>query len=124
MRIEAFSRGKDPADAGANEDQFLVLPGLGYAVIDGVSDIEGRRYDGRRAGLVASRVVQQAVRDSSWIRPRRGEARAADRRTSRRSCGPPARAYGMPGAARGEPGGRFAATLTLAVDLGRRSASS
>jgi hypothetical protein len=42
MWIEAFTQAKDPADPGANEDQFLVLPGLGYAVVDGVSDVEGR----------------------------------------------------------------------------------
>jgi hypothetical protein len=29
MRIEAFTQAKDPADPGANEDQFLVLRSSG-----------------------------------------------------------------------------------------------
>jgi hypothetical protein len=118
MRIEAFTQAKDPADPGANEDQFLVLPGLGYAVVDGVSDIEGRRYDGRRAGLVASCVVQEAV--ARFLLDPAAPAADASRLLDRVSAelrGAGAR-LGIPGAARGEPGGRFAATLTLAVDLG------
>lgn len=61
MRIEAFSEGKNLDDPEANEDQFLVLPGRGYAVIDGVTDRTGHRYNGRLAGYIASRSVQQAV---------------------------------------------------------------
>ena len=118
MRIEAFSRGKDRADPGASEDQFLTLPGRGYAVIDGVSDIGGQRYEGRRAGLVASRVVQQAV-TRFLVDPAEAEAHPARLigyvSAELRAAG---LRYGAPGAARGESGGRFAATLTLAVDLG------
>jgi len=118
MRIEAFSRGKDRADPAASEDQFLVLPGRGYAVIDGVSDIGGQRYDGQRAGQAASRIVQHAVArflvdpaeveadPGRLIRYVSAELRAAGAR------------YGAQSAARGESGGRFAATLTMAVDLG------
>jgi hypothetical protein len=118
MRIEAFSRGKDRADPSGSEDQFLALPGRGYAVVDGVSDIGGQRYDGQRAGQAASRIVQHAVAKflvdpaeaeadpGRLIRYVSAELRAAGAR------------YGAPSAARGEPGGRFAATLTLAVDLG------
>src|SRR6185369_17606476 len=63
MRIEAFSEGKYLDDPDANEDQFLILPGRGYAVIDGVTDISGRVYEGMRTGRIASRVVQRAVAD-------------------------------------------------------------
>ena len=63
MRIEAFSEGKNLDDPDANEDQFLVLPGRGYAVIDGVTDITGRVFDGMRTGRLASRVVQRAAAD-------------------------------------------------------------
>ena len=42
MKIEAFSEGKNLDAPEANEDQFLVLPGRGYAVIDGATDISGR----------------------------------------------------------------------------------
>ena len=37
MKIEAFSEGKNLDAPEANEDQFLVLPGRGYAVIDGAT---------------------------------------------------------------------------------------
>ena len=37
MWIEAFTEAKTPDDPASNEDQFLILPGRGYAVIDGVS---------------------------------------------------------------------------------------
>ena len=61
MRIEAFSEGKNLEDPEANEDQLVVLPGRGYAVIDGVTDISGRIVEGMRTGRYASRIVQQAV---------------------------------------------------------------
>ena len=63
MRIETISEGKNLDDPEANEDQLLVLPGRGYAVIDGVTDITGRVYEGMRTGRLASRVVQQAAAD-------------------------------------------------------------
>ena len=50
MRIEAFSEGKYLDDPDANEDQFLILPGRGYAVIDGVTDISGRVVRGHAHG--------------------------------------------------------------------------
>ena len=77
MRIEAFSQAKDPADPGANEDQFLVLPGLGYAVIDGVSDIEGRRYEGGAPAWWRAASCRRRSRVSCWIRPRRRPTPAA-----------------------------------------------
>jgi hypothetical protein len=118
MRIEAFSEGKDRADPAANEDRFLLLPGRGYAVIDGVSDIGGARYAGRSAGSMASLTVQHAVA-RFLADPAEAETEAArligcvsaDLRAA-------AARHGVPGAAEGEPGGRFAATLTLAADLG------
>src|SRR5258706_6454272 len=61
MRIEAFSEGKNLDEPEANEDQFVVLPGRGYAVIDGVTDISGRIVDGMRTGRYASLIVQRAV---------------------------------------------------------------
>src|SRR5207245_2884174 len=54
MKIEAFSEGKNLDDPEANEDQFLVLPGIGYAVFDGSTDIAGHLYDGKRGGWLAS----------------------------------------------------------------------
>jgi hypothetical protein len=60
MRIEAFTEAKIPADPGSNEDQLLILPGRGHAVIDGVTDRTGHRYDGLLAGQLAGRTVQEA----------------------------------------------------------------
>jgi hypothetical protein len=118
MRIEAFSEGKDLDDPAANEDQFLVLPGRGYAVIDGVTDIGGRRYDGMRPGQVASRIVQRAV--AGFLADSAEAGASADRLIERVSADLRA-AYGRHGlldAARDDPARRFGATLTLAVDLG------
>ena len=50
MRIEAFTAAKTPDDPAGNEDQLLILPGRGHAVIDGVTDRTGHRYDGLLAG--------------------------------------------------------------------------
>ena len=118
MRIEAFSEGKDLDDPGANEDQFLVLPGRGYAVIDGVTDIGGRRYDGMRPGQVASRVVQGEV--AGFLADPAEAGASADRLIERVSGGLRAayERHGLLDAARADPARRFGATLTLAVDLG------
>ena len=61
MRIEAFTEAKTPDDSAGNEDQLLILPGRGHAVIDGVTDRTGHRYDGRLAARLASQTVQQAT---------------------------------------------------------------
>lgn len=61
MRIEAFTEAKDPAAPDANEDALLILPGRAYAVIDGVSDRTGLRYDSMLAGRYAARLVQRRL---------------------------------------------------------------
>lgn len=118
MRIEAFSEGKDLDAPQANEDQLLILPGRGYAVIDGVTDRTGHRYDGMLAGKVAGRTVQAAVAallvdppppDSlAGVLVERVSAaiRAAYQR------------YGILDTARADRTRRFGATLALAVDYG------
>ena len=116
MRIEAFSEGKDLDDPAANEDQLLVLPGRGYAVIDGVTDISGRRYDGRRAGRVASDVVQRAV--AEFLADPAEAGASAERLIERVSAAlrSACERHGILDAARADPARRFGATLTLAVD--------
>ncbi len=57
MRLEAASFSRDPANAAANEDALVLLPGRAYAVIDGVSDRTGTRYDGELSGRHAARLV-------------------------------------------------------------------
>jgi hypothetical protein len=72
--IEAFSAGKNPADPAANEDRFVVLPGRAYAVIDGVSDRTGARYEGilsgRYAALVAGNALEAALAADRQAAPR------------------------------------------------------
>jgi hypothetical protein len=119
MRIEAYSEGKNLDDPEANEDQLLVLPGQGFAVIDGVTDITGRLFEGMRTGRLASRVVQRATADfltDPAATERRPEAliervSAALRAVYVR--------HGILEEVRAEPAHRFGATLTIAADLGR-----
>jgi hypothetical protein len=120
MRIEAFSEGKYQDDPEANEDQLVVLPGRGFAVIDGVTDITGRRYEGMRSGRLASRTVQRAVADFL------GDPGAADVRPEaliERASAALREAYARHGIlepCRSDPALRFGATLTLAADQGAR----
>ena len=118
MKIEAFSEGKNLDAPEANEDRFLVLPGRGYAVIDGTTDISGRLHDGKRGGWLASQITMQAVAEflvdaaERELRPERliEHISAAIRAIYAR--------LGILEIARGDPARRFGATLTLAADLG------
>src|SRR2546426_2538885 len=120
MKIEAFSEGKNLDAPEANEDRFLVLPGRGYAVIDGATDVTGQLYDGKRGGWLASHITMQAVADflldpaERELRPERliEHVSAAIRASYSQ--------YGILEIARGDPARRFGATLTLAADLGER----
>ncbi len=118
MQIETFSAGKNLDAPEANEDQLLVLPGKGYAVIDGCTDITGQLHDGRRAGWLASQIAQQTtasflldpaerdLRPESLVLHVSAAIRAAYAR------------YGILEIARSDPARRFGATLTLAADMG------
>ena len=118
MRIEAFSEGKNLDDPAANEDRFLILPGLGMAVIDGVTDRTGHRFEGMLGGWLASRIVQSAVAgflldpvEANFDAARlvacvSGAIRAAYER------------HGILEIARRDPARRFGAALALAADLG------
>lgn len=59
--IEAFTLGKKFGQPELNEDSMVIMPGRGYAVIDGVTDRNGTRYDGMLSGQFASRVVSRAL---------------------------------------------------------------
>lgn len=61
MRIEAFSRGKIHARPQDNEDALVILPGIGYAVIDGVSDRSGRLFGDVRGGRFAATLARAAL---------------------------------------------------------------
>ena len=61
MLIEAFSEAKDPSAPQTNEDRLVILPGRAYAVIDGVTDRLGTRYDGVLSGQYAAMIVKGAL---------------------------------------------------------------
>lgn len=116
MRIKAFSAGKPKTDPDTNEDLFVILPRLGFAVIDGLSDRTGHRYDGLSAGQMAARLVAADV--ASWLTTDREAppATLVTRLTARI-----AQAYtehGIAEVALAQPGRRFGATLSLAIELG------
>ena len=60
-RLEVFSLGKKFDQPEANEDSCVVIPDVGYAVIDGVTDRNGTRYNGMLSGQFASRLVKRAT---------------------------------------------------------------
>jgi hypothetical protein len=60
-QLDAFTLGKKFGHPEMNEDSLVVMPNLGYAVIDGVTDRNGTRYDGMLSGQFASRTVQRAI---------------------------------------------------------------
>lgn len=61
MLIEAFTEAKDPSAPHTNEDRLVILPGRTYAVIDGVTDRLGTRFDGMLPGQYAAMTVQRAL---------------------------------------------------------------
>jgi hypothetical protein len=60
-QLEAFTRGKTFGQPETNEDSLVVMPGRGYAVIDGVTARNQTRYDGMLPGRFASSTVQRAT---------------------------------------------------------------
>ncbi|MDB5474399.1 MAG: hypothetical protein JWP99_1702 [Devosia sp.] len=60
-QLEALSVGKKIGHPETNEDSLVVMPNLGYAVIDGVTDRNGTRYGGMLSGQFASRTVKRAI---------------------------------------------------------------
>lgn len=63
MYIEAFSTGKDPRRPADNEDRVVAYDQRTFAVVDGVTDKSGRRYDGRTGGWHAGHAIEGALRE-------------------------------------------------------------
>lgn len=66
LYFEALTCAKNAAAPETNEDQIVVVPNAVYAVIDGATDISGKRYDDRlgtnaTGGRLAARAVAQAL---------------------------------------------------------------
>ncbi len=122
MQLAAFSAAKDPDRPEANEDRFVVVQDRLYAVIDGVTDRTGRRYDGRAGGRLAAETVEltllalaqdEACRtiDAAGLVQRLADGfQAAYRR------------HGVLEAAARSDANRIGSTLALAVDRGDRLA--
>lgn len=118
MRIEAFSEGKNLDAPEANEDQFLILPGRGYAVIDGVTDRTGDRYDGMLAGKLAGLLVRDATA-AFLLDPANRDCDPASLVAHVTSAIQAAYArFDVAEIAAAKPARRFGATLALAADLG------
>ncbi len=118
MRIDAFSEGKNLDDPGANEDQFLILPDRGFAVIDGVTDRTGHRYDGMLAGRMAGLVVRDATAGFLLDPANRDLDPAALVAHVTAAIQAAYGRFGITEDARARPARRFGATLALAADLG------
>lgn len=115
MRIEAFSEAKDPARPETNEDRFVVLPGRAYAVIDGVTDRIGARYEGMLAGQYGAHLIKEALEERLG---RRGAPIADARELLGEITEVIASAYRRHGTfetARADWNHRFSATLALAL---------
>jgi hypothetical protein len=120
MQIEAFSLGKSLADPSANEDRFVILPGRAYAVIDGVTDRLGTRYDGMLSGRYAATIVKAALEhllstpDAPLDNPERVVLAMSEALQNAY------RRHDMLDAAAEDWNRRFAATLSLAAISGDR----
>ena len=116
MWIEAFTEAKTPNDPASNEDQLLILPGRGYAVIDGVSARTSHRYDGLTAGQIASHTVQQAT--AAFLLDPAETALDPTVLVKRIACAirDAYQRHGILALARREPTRRFGATLALAAE--------
>jgi hypothetical protein len=112
--VQAFSAGKDPEAPEANEDTYVVVPGRLYAVIDGVTDATGRRYDGASGGQLAGRAVEQALRELAGEGGHRDLTTASLLARLNAAFHDTYRRHGIAAAA----GTRIGATLVLVADAG------
>ncbi len=118
MKIEAFSQSRDPDRPDANEDAWLVVPGRCLAVIDGVTDRTGSRFDGVTSGRIASRAVVAALKSFAED----PAEHAAEPRKLVTALSGALRAeyarYGLAEATRNDRSRRFGATLAAAIAVG------
>jgi hypothetical protein len=66
-QFEGFTQAKNPNLPQTNEDQIVVVPTIGFAVIDGATDITGKRFDDRlgsaaTGGRLAAVAIAEALR--------------------------------------------------------------
>ncbi|WP_201836909.1 PP2C family serine/threonine-protein phosphatase [Microvirga zambiensis] len=114
MLIEAFSEAKDPSAPDTNEDRFVVLPGRAYAVIDGVTDRLGTRYNGMLSGQYAATIVKEAL-EYALTRPDRPTDTKLLIPILTQAIADAYRTHGTLDAARSDVNYRFSSTLTVAL---------
>jgi hypothetical protein len=114
MLIEAFTEAKVPFAPDTNEDRFAILPGSAYAVIDGVTDRLGTRYNGMLSGQYAATIVKDTL-EYALTRPDRPADTKALIAILSQAIADAYRAHGMLDAARTDWNQRFSATLTVAL---------
>jgi len=61
--VESFTRAKDPGRPDLNEDRAVVYADRTFAVIDGVTDKSGQRYDGLTGGVLAGMALEARLRE-------------------------------------------------------------
>ena len=114
MLIEAFSEAKIPSAPDTNEDRFAILPGRAYAVIDGVTDRLGKRYNGMLSGQYAATIVKDAL-EYALTRPDRPADTKALIAILTQAIADAYQAHGMLDAARSDWNQRFSATLAVVL---------
>jgi serine/threonine protein phosphatase PrpC len=114
MLIEAFSAAKDPSAPHTNEDQLVILPSRAYAVIDGVTDRHGSRYDGMLSGQYAAVTVKRALEHMLSARDAPSDGIAIVRALTE-TIADAYRAHGIAERARSETNLRFSAALALVL---------
>src|SRR5215213_5128558 len=114
MLIEAFSEAKNPSAPNTNEDRFVILPGRAYAVIDGVTDRLGTRYNGMLSGQYAATIVKGALEHALTAPDHPTDAKAVIAILTR-AIADAYRSHNMLDAAQSDWNQRFSATLALAL---------
>lgn len=114
MLIEAFSEAKDPNAPEANEDRFVILPDRAFAVIDGVTDRLGTRYNGMLSGQYAANIVKRAL-EFELSRPGGPSTPKTVIATLAEAIAGAYRLHGILKSARLDWNQRFSATLALAL---------
>ncbi len=61
IAVEGFACAKDPLAQDACEDRLVALPDRCIAVVDGATDLSGRRFAGRTGGWLAAEAVARAL---------------------------------------------------------------
>lgn len=119
MLIEAFTEAKDPSAPHTNEDRLVILPGRAYAVIDGVTDRLGTRFDGMLSGQYAAMTVQRAL-EHMLSAPDGPSDPVAIVKALTEALAPTYEKYGMAERARTDWNFRISAALALVL-IGRES---